>query len=119
MLMMTLSPMSMRPSMVAEPMCGSSTTLPSVASWTKALVHRRLVFEHVKTGTRQPALLERLDQRVLVDDAAAGGIDDIGTGLHQLEPAAERKVEGRGPSRGNAPRRMSDGGASIWSGLSQ
>ena len=32
MLMMTFSPMSMRPSIVAEPMCGSSTTLPALAS---------------------------------------------------------------------------------------
>src|SRR5258707_1314557 len=32
MLMMTFSPMSMRPSRVAEPMCGSSTTLSSLRS---------------------------------------------------------------------------------------
>ena len=34
MLMMTFSPMSMRPSSVAEPMCGSTTTLPARASLT-------------------------------------------------------------------------------------
>src|SRR5262249_52932290 len=34
MLMMTFSPMSIRPSMVAEPMCGSSTTFPERASRT-------------------------------------------------------------------------------------
>ncbi len=34
MLTMTFSPMSTRPSSVAEPMCGSSTTLPARASLT-------------------------------------------------------------------------------------
>ncbi len=34
MLMMTFSPISTRPSMVAEPMCGSSVTLPALASRT-------------------------------------------------------------------------------------
>src|SRR5260370_29661052 len=33
-LIMTFSPMSMRPSIVAEPMCGSSTTLPARASFS-------------------------------------------------------------------------------------
>ena len=34
MLMITFSPISTRPSMVAEPICGSSVTLPALASRT-------------------------------------------------------------------------------------
>ena len=38
-------------------------------------VGARLVGEHVEAGGRDAALLERDVERVLVDDAAAGGVD--------------------------------------------
>ena len=49
MLMMTFSPMSTRPSSVAEPICGSSTTLPA-GELQQLRVDRRLVLEHVEAG---------------------------------------------------------------------
>jgi hypothetical protein len=51
MLMITFSPMSMRPSMVAEPICGISTTLPCPGGELEQLgIDRRLVLEHVEAG---------------------------------------------------------------------
>jgi hypothetical protein len=55
MLMMTFSPMSMRPSSVAEPICGSSTTLPVRASLTSFGLTGRLVLEHVEACARDIA----------------------------------------------------------------
>ena len=39
-------------------------------------VGARLAGEHVEAGAGEPAFLERDVERVLVDDAAAGGVDD-------------------------------------------
>jgi hypothetical protein len=60
MLMMTFSPMSMRPSMVADPMCGNSTTLSEFDSELR--IDRRLVFEHVEAGACKLAGFEHADQ---------------------------------------------------------
>ena len=43
---------------------------------------RRLDREHVEAGRHQRAALELLQQRVLVDDAAAAAVDQHGAGLH-------------------------------------
>ncbi len=83
MLTITFSPMSMRPSSVAEPMCGSSTTLPSRASLRELRIDRRLVLEHVeaRAGDARPAAIMP-DQRVLVDHLAARGVDHVGLRAH-------------------------------------
>jgi hypothetical protein len=54
MLTMTFSPMSMRPSTVADPMCGSSTTT-GARQFDELGIDRRLVLEHVKARTRNIA----------------------------------------------------------------
>src|SRR6476619_3533263 len=75
MLMMTFSPISTRPSRVAEPICGSRTT-------RLALSRRGL-----KAGAAELTLLEETGERVLVDHLAAGRVDDDRVGSQQLEPA--------------------------------
>ena len=95
MLMMTFSPMSMRPSMVAEPICGSSTTLPLAASLSSFGL---TAGSCSKTSRPAPAILpslQHLDQRVLVDDVAARGVDDVGVRLHQRQPPRRQQMEGR------------------------
>ena len=57
----------------AEPTCGRSTTW-SMA--TSARRHVRLVGEDVEAGAQDRAGLQRLDQRRLVDDAAARDVDE-------------------------------------------
>ncbi len=75
-LMMTFSPMSMRPSRVAEPICGRSVDLASFASLTQLRRDRRLMLEDVKPRTGEFARLEHLDQRLLVDDLPARRVDE-------------------------------------------
>ena len=48
MLMMTFSPISIRPSIVAEPVCGSSTTFPCAGKLDQLWIDRGLVFKHVE-----------------------------------------------------------------------
>ena len=77
MLTITFSPMSMRPSIVAEPICGSSVTLPALARRDELRADRRLVLEHVEAGAgdvRRPRSFA--SARVLVDHLAARGVDD-------------------------------------------
>ncbi len=50
-------------------------------------VDLRLIFPDVQPGAGQLLLLQRLDQRLLVDDAAARGIDEIDMGPQQPDPA--------------------------------
>ena len=95
MLMMTFSPMSTRPSIVAEPICGSSTTLPARASLTSFRVHRRLVLEHVEAGAGDVAGFDQPRQRVLVDHLAARGVDDEGFRPQHLQPPRRQQVKGR------------------------
>ena len=95
MLTMTFSPMSMRPSSVAEPMCGSSTTLPVARELGELRIDRRLVLEHVEAGAGDLAAADQADQRVLVDHFAARGVDDVGLRPDQLEAARRQQVIGR------------------------
>ena len=85
MLIMTFSPISTRPSMVAEPICGSSVTLPVFASRTSFGLSA-LVLVHVKPGAADLAGFDQLGQCVFVDHLAAGGVDDIGFLADQFQP---------------------------------
>ena len=92
MLTMTFSPMSIRPSIVAEPMCGSSTTLSRPSSFG---IDRGLVLEHVQPGAGDLAVGQHPGQRILVDHLAARRVDHDGVGLEQLEAARRQQVIGR------------------------
>ena len=95
MLMITFSPMSTRPSSVAEPICGSSTTLPALRA-DQLRIDRGLVLEHVEAGAGDLAGFEHAGQRVLVDHLAARGVDDIGRRLaDQLQPPRRQQMIGR------------------------
>ena len=61
-------------------MCGLTTTLSIDSSGD---VTGRFELEHVERGAGDHAGLERRDQRRLVDDRAAGGVDEHGVGPHQ------------------------------------
>ena len=97
MLMMTFSPMSMRPSIVAEPICGSSNH----AIWMlqKLRIDGRLVFEHVESGAREiaPASIMRANSP-LIDHLAACRIhDDKRDGFSNFK-AARRQQGDRSPA---------------------
>ena len=96
MLTMTLPPISTRPSMVAELICGSETTLPQ---FQQARIDRGFVFEDVEAGAAEFARLQCADQSVLVDHLAARRVDDIGVGTHQLQAGRIEQVVGRGRMR--------------------
>ena len=55
-------------------------------------VGRRLDGEHVERGAAELAVLDRLGERVLVDDAAASGVDQPRAGLHQRAARAPRSA---------------------------
>ena len=78
MLMITFSPMSMRPSIVADPICGRMHHLALGGELDQLRIDRRLVLEDVEAGARELAVLQHLDQRILVDDVAARRVDDVG-----------------------------------------
>ncbi len=48
----------------------------------RAVGRERLRIEHVERGAGQPAVVERLDERRLVHDAAARAVDQAAGGLH-------------------------------------
>ena len=95
MLTMTFSPMSTRPSSVAEPRCGSSTTLPALRELDELRTDRGLVLEHVEAGAGDFVRLDQARQRVLVDHLAARGVDDVGLGPDELEPPRRQQMIGR------------------------
>jgi molybdopterin/thiamine biosynthesis adenylyltransferase len=92
MLMITFSPMSIRPSMVAEPRCGSRTALGRPSSFG-------LIFgSNSKTSRPAPAMrraLQQVGERCFVDDLAARGVDHDGVRLKQLQAARRQQVVGR------------------------
>ena len=55
----------------------------------------RLVRVHVEPSREQPAGRQRVDERVLVDDRAAGGVDECRGRLHQRQFAGADQVPGR------------------------
>jgi hypothetical protein len=92
MLMITFSPMSMRPSMVAEPICGSSTP-----AWASFSSFGLTAGSCSNTSRPAPAISPASSmpgQRVLVDHLAARGVDDIGVRLHQLQPPRRQQMIG-------------------------
>ena len=59
---------------------------PEVAS--QRIVNRRLLLEDVHGGAGQPAVLQYCQQRGLVHQTAAGGVDEDRRPLHLPEPLA-------------------------------
>src|SRR3546814_5779573 len=57
------------------------------------LVNGGLMLEHVEPGARDPPFLKGRDQRRLVDDLAARGVDQIGVALHQPKRSEEHTSE--------------------------
>ena len=88
MLMMTFSPISMRPSSVADAMCGSSTTFGSPF---QARVDAWRMLEDVEPRPRQLAPRQHPGQRVLVDDLAPRGVDQIAVGFISFSRRAESR----------------------------
>ena len=93
MLMITFSPMSRRPSSVAEPRCGRTTTLLFFRSFR---IDSRLVLEDIEARAADLSRLDHPGKGILVDDLAARRIHDIGRRLQKLQPPRRQKVEGRG-----------------------
>jgi hypothetical protein len=63
---------------VEAPRCGVQTTFSRPNSGFLG----RFDLEHVETGAGHLAGLQRRDQRLLDDQAAAGAVDDAHAGLH-------------------------------------
>ena len=64
----------------------------------------RFVLEHVERRAGDLAGLDQFRQRVLVDDIAARGVDDIGVLADQLEPARRQQMEGGRACADSSPR---------------
>ena len=92
MLMMTFSPMSTRPSSVAEPICGSTTTLSLLSSFGFTAGS---CSNTSRPGAAKLVILDHAGERVLVDHLAARRVDDIGRRLHQREPPRREQMIGR------------------------
>ena len=75
MLMMTFSPMSMRPSMRGR---AHMRQQHHVLELQQLRIDRRLVLEHVEARAGELARFQHARQRVLVDDFAARRVDDEG-----------------------------------------
>ena len=76
----------------ADPMCGSSTVRGALE---QPRVHFGLALEHVEAGGEQPAVVQRVGERVFVDHRAARGVHEHRGRLHQREPARVDEVAGR------------------------
>ena len=81
-----------RVSWVIEAECGASTTL---SSGKKARIDVRLGREHVERGAGDLLVLQRGDQRGLVDDRAARDVDQVSVGTEPLQHGAIDQVAGR------------------------
>ena len=53
----------------ADPMCGSNTVRGALE---QPRVHLGLALEHVEPGREQPAVVQRVGERLLVDDRTRG-----------------------------------------------
>jgi hypothetical protein len=69
---------------VLAPRCGVTTTGLELE---QRRVGARLGREHVDAGAADAALLDGQGERVLVDQPAAGSVDDPHAGLYQLQLA--------------------------------
>ena len=70
-------------SQVGPAVCGVSSTLGSPKSGWSAW--RRLLAQHVQAGAQDASLAQRVGQRLLVDQAAARGVDQHRRRLHQRQ----------------------------------
>ncbi len=68
-------------SAVYQVTCGVSTTLSQAQQ--RVVRRHRFDGEHVQSRGGQPARAQRIDQRVLVDDRSAGGVDQHGIVFHR------------------------------------
>ena len=96
MLMMTFSPISIRPSIVADPMCGSSK---NIIQTLQARVDIVAVFKNIQPRTGQFPRPQHTGQGVFVDNLAPGRVDDIGRRLHQFQAACIQQMERAGGVR--------------------
>ena len=83
--------------MLPPAQCGVSTTFGRSRSRDPA--GQGLDLEHVEPGARDPTLGQRLDERALVDEAAARGVDQEGGRLHQRQTLAVDELVGLGAVR--------------------
>ena len=65
----------------------------------RIVVRRRFLLQHVERGMRDPAFLQRLDQRFLVHGGAAAGVDEDRGLLHLPEMLFAEHVVHLGPRR--------------------
>ncbi len=49
------------------------------------MITRRLIHEHVKGRRREPARLERFEERLFVDDAASRSVDETRGRFHERQ----------------------------------
>ena len=96
MLMMTFSPISIRPSTRGR---AHVRQQHHVGQFAQARVDLVPVLEHVEARARDLARAQHPGQRVLVDHLAARGVHDHRRRLHQLQPPRVHQVEGRGRVR--------------------
>src|SRR5687767_3066817 len=54
----------------------------------RTIERKRLKFKDIHSGSCETFDLQRFDQRVLVDDGSAGGVDQHGVWFHQSERIA-------------------------------
>ena len=88
-------------SMVLLPTCGVRMTFGSDREIAAALDrHVGLPREHVERRPRDAARGKRFEQRRLVDDRAARGVDQPGSRRHHRQPLAIDEAEGAPASRG-------------------
>jgi hypothetical protein len=65
-----------------------------VVELQQAGVDRRLVLEHVQRRAGDRPGAQRVRQRLLVDDRATSGVDQIGVGAHQRQAAGVDQMAG-------------------------
>ena len=87
-------PIASRASAVALPRCGARTTF---SSSQEARVDIRLALVDVEGRARDLAFAKSVDERSLVDDRAAGRVDEDGRPLHQAKRGAHRPDAGSRP----------------------
>ena len=83
--------------------CGVSTTFGSFSQ--RVALRQGLGREHVEAGGREPTGAQGLDQGRLVDEAAAGGVDQDGAGPHAGEGRTVDQALGLGSRAAGAGKR--------------
>ena len=86
-----------RPATLADAMCGVTTTFGRSSSWCPAGSGSGSVTSRPAPG-ELPAV-DRGQQRVVVDEHAAGAVDEVGARLHAVEGGGVEHAVGRGQCR--------------------